>query len=287
MRIKKSRCLIAALEEGIIDPSSTIINCSGGISYGKWTFGCWKKGGHGTVNFHKAIVESCDTYFYEMGRRLGFDKIYKYATMFGLGRETGFKLIPIKERHGLIPNAQWKKEKRNQQWYLGDTFISAIGQGAVSATPIQMAVMMSAFANGGHIYKPVLIKGERIPVSSVTLKQDTISRIKAALSGVVNEPTGTAKGAYLPFVEVGGKTGTAQVVDKKKDASGEQFIDHAWFVAFAPVENSEIALSVFVEHGGGGGAVAAPIARKAIEAYFKSGKKQSAAENGHNKNAQN
>jgi penicillin-binding protein 2 len=278
---------IAALEEGIIDPSTTIINCSGGINYGKWTFGCWKKGGHGPVNFHKAIVESCDTYFYEMGRRLGFDKIYKYATMFGLGKETGFELIPIKERRGLIPNQQWKKEKRNQPWYLGDTFISSIGQGAVTATPIQMAVMMSAVANGGHIYKPVLIKDQSVPVSTVALKPDTISRIKAALSGVVNEPTGTAKGAYLPFVEVGGKTGTAQVVGKKKGASGEQFMDHAWFVAFAPVQNSEIAVSVFVEHGGGGGAVAAPIAKKAIEAYFKSGKKQSAAEKRYNENAQN
>lgn len=222
------------------------------------------------VDFHKAIVESCDVYFYEVGKRLGIDKIYKYATAFGLGRETGIELMPVKERRGLIPSTEWKKEKKRLTWYLGDTFISAIGQGYVTATPIQMAVMMSAVANGGNIYKPTIIKGEHRPVRTIKLKPETIEMIKEALSGVVNESNGTAQGARSSLTLVGGKTGTAQVVGKKKGAVAERFMDHAWFVAFASVDNPEIALSVFVEHGGGGGAVAAPIAKRAIEAYFKS-----------------
>jgi penicillin-binding protein 2 len=260
---------VAALEEGIINPD-TKINCTGGINYGRWTFGCWKKGGHGPVDFHKAIVESCDVYFYELGRRLGIDKIHKYATAFGLGRETGIELIPVKEKRGLIPNTEWKKEKKRLPWYLGDTFISAIGQGYITATPIQMALMTATFANEGKIYKPSLIKIDQAPSGTITLKPETVKMIKEALSGVVNESNGTAQGARSSLAVIGGKTGTAQVVGKKKGLTGERFMDHAWFVAFAPVDNPEIALSVFVEHGGGGGAVAAPIAKRAIEAYFKS-----------------
>ncbi|OGW21724.1 MAG: penicillin-binding protein 2 [Nitrospirae bacterium GWC2_46_6] len=267
---------IAALEEGVIHSETKVI-CTGGINFGKWTFGCWKKGGHGSVDFHKGIVESCDVYFYELGKRLGMDRIYKYADAFGLGRETGIDLVPVKERQGLIPNTEWKKEKKRIPWYLGDTFISAIGQGYVTTTPIQMAVMMSTFANGGTVYKPTLIKGEHRPVGAIKLKPDTIEMIKDALSGVINESNGTAQGARSSLTVIGGKTGTAQVVGKKKGAVAERFMDHAWFVAFAPVDKPEIALSVFVEHGGGGGAVAAPIAKKAIEAYMKSKNGQEAA----------
>lgn len=275
---------IAALEEGVIHPD-TKVTCTGGINFGKWTFGCWKKGGHGSVDFHKGIVESCDVYFYELGKRLGMDRIYKYADAFGLGRETGIELVPVKERQGLIPNTAWKKEKKRTPWYLGDTFISAIGQGYVTTTPIQMAVMMSTFANGGTIHKPHLIKGTHAPAGVVKLKPETIEMIKDALSGVINEPNGTAQGARSSLTVIGGKTGTAQVVGKKKGVVAERFMDHAWFVAFAPVDNPEIALAVFVEHGGGGGATAAPIAKRAIEAYFKS--QQSAVSSQQSKNKEN
>lgn len=275
---------IAALEEGIINPD-TKINCTGGINYGRWTFGCWKKGGHGPVDFHKAIVESCDVYFYELGKRLGIEKIYKYATAFGLGKETGIDLMPIKEKKGLIPNTEWKKQKKRLPWYLGDTFISSIGQGFITATPIQMALMTATFANGGKIYKPSLVKINQSSLGIVPLKQETIKMIKEALSGVVNEPNGTAQGAKSSLTTVAGKTGTAQVVGKKKGLLGERFMDHAWFVAFAPVDKPEIALSVFVEHGGGGGAVAAPIAKRAIEAYFKG--RESKAINKESQNVEN
>ncbi len=161
----------AALEEGVIDLDKKI-NCTGGIKYGKWTFGCWKKGGHGPIDFHHAIVESCDVYFYEVGRRLGIDKIYKYATALGLGKETGLDLL-IKERRGLIPNTEWKRQKKGSPWYLGETYNAAIGQGYVSVTPIQMARMMATFSNGGTIYPLSLLKGgaSRLDTSLSSLKQ--------------------------------------------------------------------------------------------------------------------
>ncbi|HSW64806.1 MAG TPA: penicillin-binding protein 2 [Dissulfurispiraceae bacterium] len=254
---------IAALEEGVVDPAMRV-TCTGGLSHGGRTFGCWKKGGHGAMDMHSALVHSCDVYFYEIGKRLGIDKMHKYATAFGIGKETGLGLI--KERPGLMPNTEWKKEARKSPWYLGDTFISAIGQGAVTTTPIQMAQVMASVANGGKIYKPTLIKGDFSPVATVELKPDTIRRIRAALHDVV--AVGTGNNAMSSLVPVGGKTGTVQVVGKSSGLTGEKYMDHAWFVAFAPTDRPEIALAVFVEHGGGGGAVAAPIAKTAINAYF-------------------
>ncbi len=260
---------IAAVEEGVIDADEKI-KCNGGITYGKWRFGCWRKEGHGYVDLHRAIVESCDTYFYELGKRLGIEKIYKYATAFGLGKETGISLIPLKERRGLIPNAEWKREKKRQPWYLGDTFNSSIGQGFIATTPIQTAVMMATLANGGIVHKPTFIKGASIvEKNKVSIKPETIRLINNALKEVVNAPNGTAKGAKSLNTVISGKTGTAQTVGKKRGGTS-RLADHAWFVAFAPHDDPEIALSVFVEHGGSGGGVAAPIAKKAIEAYMKS-----------------
>ncbi len=180
---------IAALEEGVITPE-TKVECRGGITYGRWHFGCWRKKGHGVVSLHRALVESCDVYFYEVGKRLGIDKIYDYASSFGLGKETGFKLV--NERRGLIPNTKWKEENKKQPWYLGETLNTAIGQGYVAVTPIQMAVMMSAVANGGNLYRPTLIT-DTTPVLSgkVKAKPETLDIVKRALFGVVNEPGGT------------------------------------------------------------------------------------------------
>ena len=261
---------IAGLEEGVINPG-TKVDCRGGIRYGNWTFGCWQKRGHGVLSLHRAIVESCDVFFYEVGKRLGVDKIYKYATALGLGEKTGFELG--KEREGLIPNTQWKLEKKKLPWYLGETFNAAIGQGYVAVTPLQLAAMTSTVANGGTLYKPTLVKDTKPTVSGgLKIRPENLEAVKSGLFGVVNEPSGTGWSAKSQSIPVCGKTGTAQVVTMKKGVhySGEQFRDHAWFVAFAPVERPEIALSVFVEHGGHGGGAAAPIAHRAIEAYFKS-----------------
>jgi penicillin-binding protein 2 len=258
---------VAGLEEGVITPD-TKVNCTGGISYGKWTFGCWRHGGHGVVDLHKAIRESCDVYFYEVGKRLGIDRIHKYAIGLGLGGPTGLGLQ--KERTGIIPSTEWKRATRGQDWYLGETFNASIGQGYVAVTPIQLALMTAAVSNGGSVLQPTLIKDpkEIHTRSKMDLNPETLQLLLDGLSAVVNEDGGTARVAASTLVKIGGKSGTAQVVGKKKGLAGEQFMDHAWFVAVAPADKPEIALSVFVEHGGHGGSTAAPLAKKAIEAYF-------------------
>jgi penicillin-binding protein 2 len=258
---------IAGLETGVIN-ESTKVDCRGGISFGRWHFGCWRKGGHGSVSLHRALVESCDVFFYEVGKRLGIDKIYEYASRFGLGKTTG---IPLgSEKKGLIPNTKWKMEAKKAQWYLGETFVNSIGQGYVLTTPVQMADMMAAVANGGNVYRPSLLKGSRpILLMKAGVKPETLEAVKAGLRDVVNGPSGTALAAKSGITTIGGKTGTAQVVGLRKGSSlSEKFRDHAWFVAFAPVEKPQVAMSVLVEHGGHGGSAAAPIAKKAIEAYM-------------------
>lgn len=157
-------------------------------------------------------------------------------------------------------------------WYLGETFNAAIGQGYVAVTPIQMAYLMATIANGGDIYQLSLLKGNKKIIGKAALKPETLQLLKEALAGVVNEPGGTAYGSKSQMTVMGGKTGTAQVVGKKKGGAAQRFGDHAWFVALAPVDNPEIAVSVFVEHGGHGATAAAPIAKKAIEAYIASQK---------------
>lgn len=268
---------IAAMEEGAVD-TSTKVTCNGGIAYGRWRFGCWRKTGHGTVSLHRALVESCDVYFYEAGKRLGIDKLAAYARELGLGRETGVEVV--KERLGLIPDTRWKQEKRNQPWYLGETFNASIGQGYVSATPFQMAQLTSVVANGGNIYRPSILRLENNPepAGKTNIKRETFETVRKALFGVVNENGGTGWVAKSAIASISGKTGTAQVVGIRRDSKylSEMHRDHAWFVAFAPYEAPEIALSVLVEHGGHGGSAAAPIAKRAIEAYMKSLKQQEA-----------
>jgi len=259
---------IAALEEGAID-TDTKFDCKGGLNYGKWRFGCWQKKGHNVVSIHRALVESCDVFFYQTGKQVGFDKVAEYAAQFGLGSETG---IPLgNEKKGIIPSSRWKREIKKAQWFLGETFINSIGQGYVATTPIQLAVMMSTIANSGQVFRPTILRDEPSAlVRKVNVRPETLEIVRDALKGVVNEPGGTGAAARSVMAEVAGKTGTAQVVGIRKDSKylAERFRDHAWFVSFAPVEKPEIALSVFVEHGGHGGSAAAPIAKKAIEAYL-------------------
>ncbi len=260
---------VAGLEEGVIAPDAEV-ECRGEINYGSRRFGCWKKTGHGPVSLHRAIVESCDVYFYEAGKRLGIDKIYAYATGFGLGEKTGLEFG--RERQGLIPNTKWKMENKKQPWYLGETVNAAIGQGHVAVTPLQLALMTGTFANGGTLYKPLLIKdAQPVIAGKAKMKPETFASVKSGLWGVVNEPSGTGWLAKSYLTTVAGKTGTAQVVAMKSGYRplAEKYQDHAWFIAFAPVEKPEIAMAVLVEHGGHGGGAAAPIAKTAIESYMK------------------
>ncbi|MDH4163131.1 MAG: penicillin-binding protein 2 [Nitrospirota bacterium] len=271
---------LAGLNQGLIDPDEKV-NCGGSLKSGRRSFRCWKRGGHGAVDFHRALVESCDVYFYTMGDRIGFDQIAQTARSLGLAKITGIDLAD--EKPGLIPTPAWKLEKTREPWFQGDSFINSIGQGFVLVSPIQAAQMMSVLANGGVFYKPQILKRtrnretgeERIyPAQEkhrIKLNQDALDQVRSALIGVTTEAGGTAHGAATPLAVVAGKTGTAQVIAQKVPGRKltESTEDHAWFVAYAPADKPTIAVAVIVEHGGHGGAAAAPIARKVIEEHLK------------------
>ncbi len=261
---------LAALEEGIIT-DKTRVTCTGAVFEGR-LFRCWKKAGHGNVDLHRALVESCDVYFYDIGKKLGIDRIADYAKAFWLGKPTGIELNS--EKHGIVPSTSWKRRTKNQRWFPGETLNTAIGQGYLSVTPIQAAQMMAAVVNGGIIYRPHILKesdsgdyGKNV----IRIKRKTLELIKKSLLGVVSEKKGTGLMAHSDLVRIGGKTGTVQVVGRKKVSKNslKKYRDHAWFIAFAPEKNPEIVIAVFIEHGGHGSTAAAPIAKKVIETFYK------------------
>jgi penicillin-binding protein 2 len=270
----------AALKEGVID-TTTPFYCPGFYKFGKKTFRCWRKGGHGRMDLHQAIVGSCDVYFYNVAQRLGIDRLARYIKGFGFGVPTG---IDLAEKAGTAPSREWKSKTFKKPWYDGETIVTGIGQGYVTATPLQIAVMTAAVANGGMLLKPQIVK-EVISSQGKTLfeynpqengrlpvEKRVMDIIRDALVGVVNEPNGTGKASKLDRMVVAGKTGTSQVV--AQGPQGGKYLradqkDHAWFTSYAPAENPEIVVTVFVEHGGMGGEAAAPIAKQILEAYLK------------------
>jgi penicillin-binding protein 2 len=275
---------IAGLESGMITPN-TQFTCTGTFPYGNRNFRCWKEGGHGTISLHRAIVESCDIYFYQVGLKVGVDLIAHYANEFGLGRVTGISLPH--EKPGIVPSSSWKKKRFGVPWYSGETLSYSVGQGYLNVTPLQLLMLISAIANGGKLYQPQVVEklediyGNRIkeypPVElgRANVSEKTLQIVQEALKGAVNDPHGTGWASALKDVKVAGKTGTAQVVKlpqnfKKGDMNRmpQKFRDHAWFVAYAPFEDPKIAVAVLVEHGGFGASAAAPIAKKVIEKYL-------------------
>lgn len=271
---------LAGLDSGVIKLDEKI-TCRGGLQLGNHTFRCWKKGGHGPISFHDALVQSCDVYFYTMGDRIGWDRVAEYARMLGYGSLTGI-LLPD-EKPGLIPTTDWKKKRTGDVWRTADSYMSSIGQGFVLVSPIQAAQMISAVANGGSFYHPTLLKWTRNretgetkafssePKRKINLDPVALDEVRRALLGVTSEPGGTAHGAATPLATVAGKTGTAQVIAQKIPGRklSEKTGDHAWFVAYAPADHPKIAVAVLVEHGGHGGSAAAPVAKNVIEAYMK------------------
>ncbi len=273
----------AALEEGVVNPFTQIF-CGGGIFFGNRTFRCWRPSGHGNMNVHEALVRSCDVFFYQVGQRLGVDTIADYAHKFGLGAPTGITLEH--ESGGIIPSSAWKRQRFGEPWYAGETLSVAIGQGYVTTTPLQMANVIAAVANGGTVYRPQFVKRvetpdgtpvlDQQPVVNNTLdfKKTTLLQIREALSDVVNSNRGTGSKARVRGIEVGGKTGTSQVGKLGQERAKQGHFarerkDHAWFIAFAPVSSPEIAVAVLAEHAGEhGGTAAAPIAQKVIAHYF-------------------
>lgn len=236
----------------------------------------WKKGGHGNrVNLHQAIVQSCDTYFYDLSFRLGIDQMHDFLDQFSLGRTTGIDLVG--ERTGILPSKQWKKTQRGRRWYHGETLINGIGQGYMLATPMQLAVATATLAKKGQQVIPRLVQNDTLePAPTITLNQPkNWDKMFAAMRDVIHSPKGTAQrlGRSSPY-QMAGKTGTAQVISIAQDASydedelAERHKDHALFIAFAPVDDPKIAIAVIVENGSHGGSTAGPIAKATMDAYL-------------------
>jgi penicillin-binding protein 2 len=241
----------AALEEGVVSPSTTIFCPGYAMIYGH-RFGCHKEVGHGDMDLEEAIIHSCNVYFYNVGKALGIERIAEYAVRMGLGTETGIDLVS--EDPGLIPTPEWKREARGEPWYAGETISVSIGQGPLGVTPLQMARLAAALS-------------EPEPAG---LSEATTRALRRAMTGVVNR--GTGHRTRLPGIQVAAKTGTAQYSSRSAGIDADELPyairDHAWLVGYAPAERPRIAFAVFIEHGGHGGTTAAPVARQVLEHYF-------------------
>jgi penicillin-binding protein 2 len=259
---------LAGLETGTISDHDTF-HCPGGATFFGHYFKCWQKKGHGTVDVHHGIVQSCDVFFYNLGNKLGIDEIARYAEMAGIGKKTGIDLPG--EAEGLMPSTKWKLRTQRQKWYAGETISVAIGQGAVTVTPLQLASAIGGVVSGGFWYKPHLVKSAAAAEPRrAEFKPESVASIVSGMYGVVNEG-GTGAGARIEGVEFSGKTGSAQRVSNDLRKSGlldkDDTSDNGWFVGFAPRQNPEIVVAVLLE-GGEHGALAAPVARDVIKSYF-------------------
>ncbi|HZI89620.1 MAG TPA: penicillin-binding protein 2, partial [Candidatus Polarisedimenticolia bacterium] len=265
---------LAALEAGAITAGTTFASsCTGAFRFGTRLFGCWKHEGHGLLAVHDAIVRSCDVYFYQLGVRMGVDRLADYMAKLRLSEKTGIDLP--QERRGLFPDAAWYDKRFGAgRWSRGLVLNLAIGQGEVNLTPVKLAQLAAFIANGGTLWRPHLIRSvgaalpagdESLPDSMrqvVAVSDRNLATIRSAMASVVSDPTGTGGQARLAdsiAVSVAGKTGTAQNPHGK---------DHALFICFAPVENPRIAVAVLVENAGHGSTAAAPLARKVLEGFF-------------------
>ena len=282
---------MAGLQEGVIDEEATFY-CPGFYRFGNRVYRCWKKGGHGTVDIIKALEESCDVYFYQVGQMLGVDRLAWYAKAGGLGAPTGINLDH--ESSGLIPTAAWKKSRIREPWQEGETLSVAIGQGFNTASPMQMAVLISAVASGGKRYRPILLEAVKTfdgrllyieapkVVGKLPVDEATLQLVQTGLRQAVNGEHGTARRIRIKDIPISGKTGTSQVVSRKKD--DEQLPEnqmpvhlrpHAWFVAYAPSDAPKIAVAVVVEHGEHGSGAAAPISKEIIKTYLRGNRSDS------------
>ncbi len=272
----------AALDTGLMLPQDTL-TCPGYYEYGKQRrrFHCWKHSGHGAVSITEALASSCDVYFYKVGEKLGIDRLADYARMFGLGEKTGIGIN--NESAGTVPTREWHNKRSKEGFQGGFTLSTSIGQGDVKVTPLQMAMLYATIANGGTLYYPQII--DRIETADghtifsypsrvhaqLPFKKETLDTIKSGLDMVVNSEIGTAFAYRLSNLSVAGKTGSAQVISKRVSSAAVEFKyrDHAWFAAFAPIEDPKIAIAVFLEHGGSGSANAGPVAMEVLERYFR------------------
>jgi len=274
----------ALLAAGVIT-AETQTFCPGYFRYGRRTYRCWKRGGHGWMNVVQALKQSCDVFFYTHGVELGIDRLAHFAKSFGLGRRTGIDLPG--EASGLVPSSSWKKEHFHQVWFPGETVSASIGQGYNLYTPIQLAVSYAALANGGKVMKPRLVlrlesqdgevqtRVEAQQVGHADVTAEALALVQRGLTAAVEEPGGTGGRARVPGMLVAGKTGTAQVVGlertqgMKEEEIPFRFRDHAWFAAFAPADNPQLAVAVFIEHGRHGSSGAGPVVRRILARWHE------------------
>ncbi len=258
---------LGLLTEGRVAPGDTV-HCGGSVNIFGRRWRCWEPGGHGRVDLRRALQHSCDIYFYRQGLNLGIEKIARYARLLGLGSRTGIGLAG--ETGGLVPDQEWSRNRRGTPWYSGETISVAIGQGPLLASPLQVAVMTAAIANGGHLVHPHVLEGDARPAEPLGLDPEAVAFLRDALANVVTNGTGSR--AASSVVPVAGKTGTAQVVSQETWIRSEDLPegqgDHAWFTSFAPVDAPQLVVVVFLEHGGSGSRAAAPLARRLHESWF-------------------
>ncbi|MGH9690122.1 MAG: penicillin-binding protein 2 [Candidatus Acidiferrales bacterium] len=262
--------MATAMLESKALPENFTVFCPGHADFYGRTFHCWDKKGHGTVDLHRGIVQSCDIFFYNVGQRLGIDRIHEYATALGLGSRTGVDLPS--EAEGLIPSQDWVQRVFHHKWYAGETISVAIGQGAVTVTPIQLVRMVAAVASGGTLLQPHLLKNlTPLKVSHFPLSDDTVEQVTDGMYGVINEG-GTGAALRLQNIDFSGKSGSAQVISNelkgRVGGGGKQYQDNAWFVGYAPRRNPEIVVAVLVQGGEHGASVAGPIVRDIVKAYY-------------------
>lgn len=264
----------AGLEEGLLNDTTTVF-CSGAASYYGRVFHCANGKGHGPLRLEEAIARSCNIFFYELGRRLGISRIARHAEALGFGNKTGIDLPG--EKSGVMPSPEWKERTQRTQWFAGETISVSIGQGAVSATPLQILRAVSAIATGGLLTTPhLLLRAEKRPGNEVAwpvrrlpMGENNARRIREGMWASVND-FGTGRNAAVRGLDICGKTGTVQVVGRGRNRPARGDVqDHSWFVGFAPKDRPEIAVVVFIEHGGTGGVTAAPLAKAVFQAYFE------------------
>ncbi|WP_147819805.1 penicillin-binding protein 2 [Salidesulfovibrio onnuriiensis] len=263
----------AGLSNKMVDIHETVF-CSGSLKLGRHVFRCWRRGGHGKVNFERALVESCDVYFYKLGKKLTVDRMSEFATACGYGVKTGIQLPH--EKAGNIPTREWKRRRFGERWQGGDDLNMAIGQGYTLVSPLQVARFVAAMINGGKLLKPQLLKDDKVAVlSQVPLSDGERALIKKAMRNTVDGPRGTARRLRTKGVDVGGKTGTAQVVrltDELKKLKDEEipykYRDHAWMCSYAEKDGRRFAIAALVEHGLHGASGAGPVVKAVIEYLF-------------------
>jgi len=258
--------MATAMLESKAIPASYTVYCPGYADFYGRTFHC--DHAHGMVDLHKGIVASCDVYFYNVGKQLGIDRISYYATALGLGKRTGIDLPS--EESGLIPSEEWSERVNHHKWYPGSTISVSIGQGPITATPIQLARMVAAVASGGNLVQPHLLKDdEDAKITRFPLSDATVQTVTQGMWGVVNEPDGTTSGLVkLKDIDFAGKTGTAQTSSYELQRKlGEKLKENGWFVGMAPHRNPEIVVAALVQ-GAGWGSFVAPIVRDVVKAYY-------------------